>query len=242
MYTIIGGDGKEYGPVSLDQLRAWVAGGRANMDTRVRIAGTGEWLRVGDLPEFGGAPLPPPIPAATPVPVPIGTADAIPLLARTAAPMEPADRGTRLGAFTLDYLLSVVCALPALIMLPAIAISGALNGGNLARLVEIPGMILAASISGMALLVLTVIQICMISIRGQSIGKRIVGIRIVRVGDGSKPGFVHGWLIRQFVPKVISAIPYIGVIFFLVDSFFIFRDDRRCLHDLMADTRVVKMP
>ena len=30
MYKIIGGDQKEYGPVTADQLRAWITEGRVN--------------------------------------------------------------------------------------------------------------------------------------------------------------------------------------------------------------------
>ena len=34
MFTIIGGDGKEYGPVNTEQLRAWIAAGRANCSAK----------------------------------------------------------------------------------------------------------------------------------------------------------------------------------------------------------------
>ncbi len=55
MYTIIGGDGKEYGPVSIDQVRAWIAGGRANLSTRVKAAGSDEWKAIADCPEITGS-------------------------------------------------------------------------------------------------------------------------------------------------------------------------------------------
>jgi hypothetical protein len=54
MYTIIGGDGKEYGPVSVEQVRSWMAGGRANMDTRIRAVGTDEWKTIADFAEITG--------------------------------------------------------------------------------------------------------------------------------------------------------------------------------------------
>ncbi len=38
-YTIIGADGKEYGPVSGEDLRTWIADGRANAGTRMRAEG-----------------------------------------------------------------------------------------------------------------------------------------------------------------------------------------------------------
>jgi uncharacterized membrane protein len=55
MYTIIGGDGKEYGPVSAEQVRGWIAGGRANLKTRVKALGSDEWKSVEDFPELTAA-------------------------------------------------------------------------------------------------------------------------------------------------------------------------------------------
>jgi hypothetical protein len=40
MYKIIGADGKEYGPITADQLRAWIVEGRANAQTKVLMEGT----------------------------------------------------------------------------------------------------------------------------------------------------------------------------------------------------------
>jgi prepilin-type processing-associated H-X9-DG protein len=69
-YFVIGGDNKEYGPVSTDDLRNWIAEGRANAQTKVRADGTTEWLPLAAVPEFGDTlkrtgPPPPPI-GATP--------------------------------------------------------------------------------------------------------------------------------------------------------------------------------
>lgn len=74
MFTIIGGDGKEYGPVTVEQVQAWIAGGRANLDTQAKRVGDATWQRLGDFPEFSGAradagasaPPPPPAAAAAP--------------------------------------------------------------------------------------------------------------------------------------------------------------------------------
>ena len=52
MYTIIGGDGKEFGPVTAEQIRSWIAGGRANKDTRVKAAGSDAWKTVSECPEI----------------------------------------------------------------------------------------------------------------------------------------------------------------------------------------------
>jgi hypothetical protein len=59
MYRIIGADGKEYGPISTDQMRQWIAEGRVNMQTRVLAEGTSDWKPLSEFPEFStAAPLP----------------------------------------------------------------------------------------------------------------------------------------------------------------------------------------
>jgi Domain of unknown function (DUF4190)/GYF domain 2 len=72
MYKIIGVDGKEYGPVSLAQVRQWLSEGRANAQTRILPDGVTDWKTVGELPEFaapsGSGPTPQPIRPVTPQP------------------------------------------------------------------------------------------------------------------------------------------------------------------------------
>lgn len=51
MYKIIGGDQKEYGPVTFDQVLAWVRDNRANGQTLIQKEG-GPWLPLSALPEF----------------------------------------------------------------------------------------------------------------------------------------------------------------------------------------------
>src|SRR5208282_2377968 len=65
MFKIIGADQKEYGPVSADQLRQWIAEGRVNAHTKVQPEGATEWKTMAEVPEFA-AVLPravPPLPA-----------------------------------------------------------------------------------------------------------------------------------------------------------------------------------
>ncbi|MCW5554454.1 MAG: DUF4190 domain-containing protein [Verrucomicrobiae bacterium] len=67
MYKIIGADGREYGPVSAEQLREWLNQGRVNAQTQIQPEGTGNWQALGALPEFAGeltthSAAPPPAP------------------------------------------------------------------------------------------------------------------------------------------------------------------------------------
>lgn len=71
MFIIIGGDGKEYGPVSADQVRAWISGGRANLETQAKKIGEESFRRLGDYPEFSESATQPPLTAAAaPAPTP----------------------------------------------------------------------------------------------------------------------------------------------------------------------------
>lgn len=67
MYKILGGDGKEYGPISAETLRQWMAEGRANAQTQVQPEGTAVWVLLGTLPEFSAAAPTPTSYAAAPV-------------------------------------------------------------------------------------------------------------------------------------------------------------------------------
>jgi len=67
MYKIIGADGKEYGPIPAEQVRQWVAEGRANAQTKVLPEGATEWKALADFPELvAAAPIAPPQPAYQP--------------------------------------------------------------------------------------------------------------------------------------------------------------------------------
>jgi hypothetical protein len=65
MYRIIGADGREYGPVSTEQLRQWIAESRVNQQTRVRVEGSTEWKSLADFPELASM-APPPLTASIP--------------------------------------------------------------------------------------------------------------------------------------------------------------------------------
>ena len=64
MYRIIGADQKEYGPITLDQIRRWIAEGRINAQTKVQPEGAAEWKTLAEVPELAVLlPIRPPLPA-----------------------------------------------------------------------------------------------------------------------------------------------------------------------------------
>ncbi len=68
MYKIIGADGKEYGPITADQLKQWIAEGRANQQTKVLADGATEWRPLAEIAELAGTIrfAPPPLAGALP--------------------------------------------------------------------------------------------------------------------------------------------------------------------------------
>lgn len=54
MYKIIGADGRQYGPISGEQLRQWLEQGRVNAETKIQPEGGADWKNLGNLPEFKG--------------------------------------------------------------------------------------------------------------------------------------------------------------------------------------------
>lgn len=238
MFTIIGGDGKEYGPATAAQIRGWIAAGRANLDTKAKAAGSEEWRRLADFPEFGApADLPPPLEG----------------IAIPEVPDNTADRGLRLVARLIDWGLEIVCCLPGTMLLrPQLAemVEGMMHGQqpNFEDM-DMQRLAFGGLILGLGWLLAFVIQVILLSLRGQSVGKILVRVRIVRL-DGTKAGFLHAWLLREalvtIIGMAIAILPFIGPLllrpaFHLTDWLFIFRTDQRCVHDLIAGTRVVKV-
>lgn len=61
MYSIVGGDGKTYGPVPPSEIERWIREGRADARTKVKRDGENEWRELGSLQDFfpKEVPLPP---------------------------------------------------------------------------------------------------------------------------------------------------------------------------------------
>jgi hypothetical protein len=69
MYKIIGADGREYGPISAEQLRDWIAEGRATAETRAQAEGSAQWKPLTEYLEFAAilSRAVPPRPAPGPI-------------------------------------------------------------------------------------------------------------------------------------------------------------------------------
>lgn len=77
---------------------------------------------------------------------------------------------------------------------------------------------------------------------GQTIGKKLLKIQIINKNN-KIPNLTYTYLLRVLLIAAIGQIPfYVGTLFSLVDILFIFRKDRRCIHDHIAKTKVIQLP
>jgi hypothetical protein len=67
-YAMIGADGQQYGPITLEQIKGWVQEGRLTGDTKVLRSDSAEWRAASQYPELGMAPAAVAYPA-TPAPL-----------------------------------------------------------------------------------------------------------------------------------------------------------------------------
>jgi uncharacterized RDD family membrane protein YckC len=144
----------------------------------------------------------------------------------------PADRGTRLGAMLLDSIIfGVMVYLPIVLAAAGGQRTAATEGAE--GLNAIFGVGGAVGFAGFAIWCWFTIKY--IKLNGQSIAKRLLGIRVVRT-DGSAASLGRIFWLRNVVNAVISIVPLYSVI----DGLFIFGESRQCLHDKIAGTIVLK--
>lgn len=130
----------------------------------------------------------------------------------------------RLAAFIIDAL--IIGILPLILGVVAFA-----SGEDEASF----GLILAGLV---IFIVILVVQMVLLGTRGQTIGKIALKIRIVDAQTGAHPGWPRLVLLRTIVNSLLSGIT---IIYWIVDSLFIFRGDHRTIHDLYSGTHVVKL-
>jgi uncharacterized RDD family membrane protein YckC len=159
------------------------------------------------------------------------------------AKMVDASRGARFLAILIDGLL------PAAIGI-GIAAAVAIPAYQNYKQAHVPGIeppplgsgnhmtMTWAYLAGLALLAFFVYSAVLVHRFGQTVGKRMMGIRVVRT-DGSRVGFGRFIFLRWLPLFVVGFIPVIGFVSSLLDPLLIYRDTRQCLHDNIADTKVV---
>jgi uncharacterized RDD family membrane protein YckC len=149
-------------------------------------------------------------------PLPIASTGALDITASLSS------AGRRLAASIIDSFIFIAIAFIGLFI-------GALIDGDEEGLFMATFMIIA-------ILCYLVGYAVHVSIKGRTLGKWMLGMRIVRVETGESGGFLYNYFLRSFVNYVIAAfVPFYSN----VDVCFIFSSDKRCLHDRIAGTIVI---
>ena len=147
--------------------------------------------------------------------------------------MELASRWARLGGAFIDGLTMI----PAILGIVALAIGIVTEGGVTDPIVgQLIGSVVGL-IGGAAWYL--ILNGYLLSNRGQTIGKLCVGTKIV---DSDTEQIVPLWPLffkRYFSLQLIGLIPLVGGLVGLVNILLIFRDNKKCLHDDFANTKVV---
>ncbi len=141
-----------------------------------------------------------------------------------------ATRWQRLGASMIDAL----CILP--VTIPVMYFTGGFEG--ISEGLE-PSAIYTFIVGLLGLLVFTTLNYKLLISNGQTIGKKVIGIKIVDL-DGELP-LAKSHIVKRYAFFYLpSYIPVIGQFISTINILFVFSKSKRCLHDRIAGTRVVK--
>lgn len=138
-----------------------------------------------------------------------------------------APRLRRLGAVAIDTLYLAIATIPYYVSRELLRTGGSADAA------------IAVGVWSVWALALFAVQIILLSARGQSVGKLLLGIRVVRVDTGTNGGFLRNVMLRIVAANALTPLPFVGTAWVVLDSLMIFRKDQRCIHDFVAGTRVV---
>ena len=156
--------------------------------------------------------------------------------------------GARLGALILDGIFTLLLSIPFVI--PAVVLivrsledcvwvdagdgteelqcpPGALDGASLG------GGIAIGAIGFVAVFVFYTVRL--LATRGQTWGRRIANIKVVRADDGGVPGWGRAFGRVLFASFISGQCCYLGYLWMLWDK------DKRTWHDMVVGTRVIKV-
>jgi uncharacterized RDD family membrane protein YckC len=175
-------------------------------------------------------------------------ADLEPGLAPAAASGVLASRAQRLGGAMIDAFLEFGAHAVIYLGLSKREVMSA--GGNFLKLYLQLGI--WGHLTGAVVVSLLLAQWFFTTTRGQTIGKMVARSRMVRI-NGAPLGFLHGVVIRNWIlaaPSLLLSVFGIGIdgplawaftAVAILDVLFIFGHGKRCLHDLMANTKVIDL-
>lgn len=143
--------------------------------------------------------------------------------------MEKADRGTRFAAVILDTIVMIILIIP-LFLFSEIFTSGIYIDSYLSEVLS--GLL--------SVFVFAIINYKLLVTNGQTIGKKVLKIRIIDEKSG-KLASGNSLLTRYGFYFFVAYIPFVGWFISIVNALFIFSDEKKCIHDKIANTIVVKL-
>lgn len=147
-----------------------------------------------------------------------------------------AGRLKRFAGALLDSFAVLVSLIPG----GALFITGSIMANSSSRGPDaaIPFILGGFALLFLGVLVVFAIQIYLHATASQSIGKYLLKMQIIDFTTHQRSPFVQCFLLRSVVGVfLLGQVPFYGI----VDVCFIFRDDYRCIHDLIGNTIVVDL-
>jgi uncharacterized RDD family membrane protein YckC len=155
-------------------------------------------------------------------------------------PFEKATRLSRLGAVVLDALIFSIPLTPSYFsQFSAMAHSRPKAFNYFAFWAGMVSTGISFYVGMLIVVALIVITTVLVYRNGQTIGKKLVGIKVART-DGSRASLARIFWLRYLLNTMIMYVPFLGALYALVDACMIFCEQRRCCHDYIADTIVIR--
>jgi hypothetical protein len=211
-YKMIGGDGAEYGPVTLSEMKAWIVDGRVASRTQVWRSDQARWLPAIQYQELHPE---------------IGEIEAMSSAGERAVGARPVGFLMRVGAYLLDFFL--------LNMLFFLIWGPSKVDPDLAEIKTLQDLLTAMEPFRGEMQAQALIQMLYFVLMhwqfGATLGKLAIRARVTNA-DGTRLGLGRSFL--RWFATILNALTC-GIGYLLVA----FRPDRRGLHDLIAGTKVV---
>lgn len=157
----------------------------------------------------------------------------------TGQQLELASPGARLGARILDIVIMVV-VMGVLFLLGVAALLTPSSGDPVIDDEATISLAVFFSFMALAAVVGLLYEVVMIAMRGQTLGKMMTSIKVVRADNGLGPGWGKS-IGRWIIPAVLGFIPAVGwLLYLLVYLSLLWDSARQGWHDKAAGTLVVK--
>jgi uncharacterized RDD family membrane protein YckC len=138
-----------------------------------------------------------------------------------------ASRGKRFFGSLIDIFILTILIIPVVMFL--------MNIGSIKKIDILTQIII--SMSGIVIYV--ALNGYLIIKNGQTIGKNIVGTKIVDYNTNANANLFKVAFIRFGLLILLKPVPIVGNLIGIINPIFIFGKEKRCLHDMFAGTKVV---